>query len=244
MSAAESLREGKRVRRCLAAESLGTALLVATVVGSGIMADRLSGGNAGLALLANSIATGAVLYVLITLLGPVSGAQFNPVVTWLLEEGRPRAPIMLAQVAGGCLGTLLAHLMFDVPAISVAEKLRSGPGQWLSEGIATFGLLLTIGLGSRYRRDAIPALVAGWIVAAYWFTASTSFANPAVTIARALTGSFAGIRWTDVPAFLVAQAIGAYGGYITANFISGGRSESDDLAQSELRHFAQDAGHS
>ncbi|HTH29459.1 MAG TPA: aquaporin, partial [Sphingobium sp.] len=219
-------------------------LLVATVIGSGIMAERLSGGNVALALLANTIATGAVLYVLITLLGPVSGAQFNPAVTLLLETDRPRLPIILAQVAGGMAGAVLAHLMFDMATVSYAAKLRTGPGQWLSEAVATFGLLLTIRLGLRHRPDAVPALVACWIVAAYWFTASTSFANPAVTMARALTDSFAGIRWIDVPAFIAAQAAGALIGNITANLLIGEkkRHESDHLAQPGLRHLAQDAG--
>jgi glycerol uptake facilitator-like aquaporin len=206
--------------RTLAAEALGTGLLVATVIGSGIMAERLSGGNIGLALLANSIATGAALYVLITLFEPLSGAQFNPCVTWLLERSRPRLPIIAVQIASGMAGAMLAHLMFGADLVSHAAKPRTGPGQWLSEGVATFGLILTIRLGSRHAKGALPALVACWIVAAYWFTASTSFANPAVTIARALTGSFAGIRWMDVPAFLAAQAVGALLGQLAANHLN------------------------
>jgi glycerol uptake facilitator-like aquaporin len=229
--------------RVITAEALGTGLLVTTVVGSGIMAERLSGGNIGLALLANTIATGAVLYVLITLLGPVSGAQFNPAVTLLLEKNRARLPIIAAQVAGGMGGAILAHLMFDAPVISYAAKLRTGPGQWLGELVATFGLLLTIRLGLRHRPESVPALVACWIVAAYWFTSSTSFANPAVTIARALTDSFAGIRWIDVPAFILAQGAGAMLGNMTANILIGEEThESDHLAQPGLRHLAQDAG--
>jgi glycerol uptake facilitator-like aquaporin len=229
--------------RVITAEALGTGLLVTTVVGSGIMAERLSGGNIGLALLANTIATGAVLYVLITLLGPVSGAQFNPAVTLLLEKNRARLPIIAVQVAGGVGGAILAHLMFDAPVISYAAKLRTGPGQWLGELVATFGLLLTIRLGLRHRPDSVPALVACWIVAAYWFTSSTSFANPAVTIARALTDSFAGIRWIDVPAFILAQGAGALIGNMTANILIGEEThESDHLAQPGLRHLAQDAG--
>jgi glycerol uptake facilitator-like aquaporin len=229
--------------RVITAEALGTGLLVATVVGSGIMAERLSGGNIGLALLANTIATGAVLYVLITLLGPVSGAQFNPAVTLLLEKNRARLPIIAAQVAGGMGGAILAHLMFDAPVISYAAKLRTGPGQWLGEMVATFGLLLTIRLGLRHRPESVPTLVACWIVAAYWFTSSTSFANPAVTIARALTDSFAGIRWIDVPAFILAQGAGAMLGNMTANILIGEEThESDHLAQPGLRHLAQDAG--
>jgi glycerol uptake facilitator-like aquaporin len=229
--------------RVITAEALGTGLLVTTVVGSGIMAERLSGGNIGLALLANTIATGAVLYVLITLLGPVSGAQFNPAVTLLLEKNRARLPIIAVQVAGGVGGAILAHLMFDAPVISYAAKLRTGPGQWLGELVATFGLLLTIRLGLRHRPESVPALVACWIVAAYWFTSSTSFANPAVTIARALTDSFAGIRWIDVPAFILAQGAGAMLGNMTANILIGEEThESDHLAQPGLRHLAQDAG--
>lgn len=207
-------------RRILAAEALGTGLLVAIVIGSGMMAERLSGGNIAIALLANTIATGAGLYVLITLLGPVSGAQFNPVVTLLIER-KGRAPIIAVQVLGGCLGAVLAHAMFEAPAVSYATSLRTGPGQWLSEAVATFGLLLTIRLGVRHRPEAVPMLVACWIIAAYWFTASTSFANPAVTVARALTGSFAGIRWIDVPAFLVAQSAGAWLGNLTAQRLIG-----------------------
>lgn len=217
--------------RAMIAEALGTCLLVATVIGSGIMGERLFGGNAGLALLANSLATGAVLYVLITLLAPFSGAQFNPCVTWLLERDRPRVPLIAAQIVGGMAGAILANVMFGLPAISGAMQLRTGPGQWLSEAVATFGLMLTICLAAHHARRAIPALVACWIVAAYWFTASTSFANPAVTLARALTGSFAGIRWLDVPAFLLAQSIGAILGQLTAHHLIGDNAnESHHLA--------------
>lgn len=232
--------------RAHAAEALGTGLLVATVIGSGIMAERLSGGNIGLALLANTVATGAVLYVLITLLDPVSGAHFNPAVTVMTGEGRSRIPVILVQIAGGCAGAILAHLMFDAPMISTTERPRTGAGQWLGEATATFGLLLTIRLGSRYRPQSVAALVACWIIAAYWFTSSTSFANPAVTIGRALTGSFAGIRWVDVPAFLIAQMAGAWAGHAAAGWLSNTPEkthESDHLAQPELRHVAQDAGH-
>lgn len=217
--------------RPVLAEALGTGLLVATVIGSGIMADRLSGGNIGLALLANTVATGAVLYVLISLYAPLSGAHFNPAVTLLLGERGDRLAYCIAQIAGGCGGAVVAHLMFDAPAISYAIKLRTGPGQWLGEFVATFGLLLTIRMAARRRPDAIPALVAAWIVAAYWFTSSTSFANPAVTVARALSDSFAGIRWIDVPAFVIAQLAGAVAGLRTADFIMGDRTnESDNLA--------------
>lgn len=217
--------------RPVLAEALGTGLLVATVIGSGIMADRLSGGNIGLALLANTVATGAVLYVLINLYAPLSGAHFNPAVTLLLGDRGDRLAYCVAQIAGGCAGAVMAHLMFDAPAISYAVKLRTGPGLWLGEFVATFGLLLTIRMGARRRPAAIPALVAAWIVAAYWFTSSTSFANPAVTIARALSDSFAGIRWIDVPAFILAQLAGAFAGLRAADFIMGdSASESDHLA--------------
>jgi glycerol uptake facilitator-like aquaporin len=230
-------------RRAIEVEALGTALLVATVVGSGIMGSRLSETNTAVALLANSVATGAMLYVLITLLAPFSGAQFNPVVTWLLERRRRRLPMIAAQIAGGMAGAVLAHFMFAAAPVSFAAMPRAGWGQWLSETVATFGLLLTIRIGGSVAPRALPALVACWIVAAYWFTASTSFANPAVTIARALTGSFAGIRWIDVPAFILAQMLGAVLGNLTADrFLGAYEHESDNLAQPGLRHLAQDAG--
>jgi glycerol uptake facilitator-like aquaporin len=200
--------------RAIAAEAVGTAILVATVVGSGIMAERLSGGNAAIALLGNTIPTGAILYVLITLFGPVSGAHFNPVVTLAFALGREfgwrrLALYIAAQITGGIAGTLLAHAMFALPIIQVSEHLRSGPSQWLSETVATFCLLLAI-LGTlRARPDRVAAVVALVIVAAYWFTASTSFANPAVTIARSFSNSFAGIAPGDVPAFIGAQCAGA-----------------------------------
>lgn len=188
-------------------------MLVATVVGSGIMADRLTD-DVALALLGNTIPTGAILFVLITILGPISGAQFNPAVTLVmaLQRALPWSEAALyavAQILGGIAGTVLAHLMFEVPALSLGDHLRTGPAQWLSEGGATFGLLLTILIAARSRPQAVPALVGSYIVAAYWFTASTSFANPAVTIARALTPTFSGIRPDDVPAFIAAQVAGA-----------------------------------
>lgn len=199
--------------RRLTAEALGTLLLVATVVGSGIMADRLTDDTA-LALLGNTIPTGATLFVLITLLGPISGAHFNPAVTLVMAlqrsiPWRDAGLYIAAQIAGGVLGTLLAHLMFEAPAFVLGIHPRTGAAQWLSEAVATFGLLLTILVASRSRPAAIPALVACYITAAYWFTASTSFANPAVTIARALTPSFAGIRPEDVIPFILAQCAGA-----------------------------------
>ena len=194
--------------RRLIAEFTGTALLLACVVGSGIMGVVLSGGNDGVALLANAAATAGALYMLITVFGPVSGAHFNPAVTLVMRlRGELRTDeaiaYIAAQVAAAIVGVLLAHAMFDLPL------LQPGTAQWLSEGVATFGLLLTILLGVRHRATAIPALVASYIFAAYWFTASTSFANPAVTLARSLTQTFAGIRPVDTLAFVAAQLAGA-----------------------------------
>jgi glycerol uptake facilitator-like aquaporin len=207
------------MKRILAAEAIGTALLVATVVGSGIMAAQLSGGNMAVALLGNTAATAAVLYVLITLLGPISGAQFNPVVTMLLSKGSTRWGVMLVQLVAAIAGTILAHLMFDMPIIEIGMKMRTGPAIWLGEIVATFGLLFTIRLGAHYRPEAVPALVVAWIVAGYWFTSSTSFANPAVTLARAMTASFSGIRLIDVPAFVAAQMFGALLGYFVSGWL-------------------------
>jgi glycerol uptake facilitator-like aquaporin len=199
--------------RRLAAEAAGTLFLVGTVVGSGIMATNLTG-DTGLALLCNTLPTGAILVVLITLLGPISGAHFNPAVTlaFLIRgEMTPRlaTEYVVCQVAGGLAGSLLAHAMFDLPILQLSQTGRSGPGQWLAEGVATFGLVATILIGARVRRETVPWLVGLYITAAYWFTASTSFANPAVAIARSATDSFAGIRPADVPAFLAAEATGA-----------------------------------
>ena len=200
--------------QALTAEFLGTALLLATVVGSGIMGQQLSAGNDGIALLANASATAGALYVLITLFEPISGAHFNPAVTLALRARGQSLPAawwmyLLAQIAGAIAGVLLAHAMFAQPLWQPGVHVRQGAAQWLSEGVATFGLLLTIQLGSRLRPAAIPALVASYIFAAYWFTASTSFANPAVTLARALTRSFAGIRPQDATGFIAAQLLGA-----------------------------------
>lgn len=198
--------------RRLVAEGLGSALLAATVVGSGIMAERLALGNSAVALLANTGATVAVLATLIALLGPISGAHFNPAVS-LIEAMRRRLPwgaaggYAVAQVLGCGAGAVLAHAMFQLPLVQSSEHVRAGGAQWLSEGVATFGLLLVV-LGHRRREDA-PWMVAAWIGAAYWFTASTSFANPAITIARSLTETFSGIRPADVPGFVVAQVLGA-----------------------------------
>jgi glycerol uptake facilitator-like aquaporin len=199
--------------RRLLAEFLGTVLLLAAVVGSGIMGVNLSGGNDGIALLANAGATAGALYVLIVLFGPISGAHFNPAVSLAMRlrgelSSRDTALYIGVQIVAAIIGVLLAHAMFELPLIQPGTHLRSGGGQWLSEMVATFGLLLTILLGLRQRPAAIPALVAGYIFAAYWFTASTSFANPAVTLARALTQSFAGIRPEDVGGFVLAQLLG------------------------------------
>ena len=196
--------------RALAAEALGTLFLLATVVGSGIMAERLSGGNVAVALLGNTIATGAMLYVLISLFGPISGAQFNPAVTLALGPRNEALPRFVVQTVAAILGVWLAHAMFGEAILQWGIKARTGPAQWLSEGVATFGLIMTIMLGARHQPSAIPALVGLYITAAYWFTASTSFANPAVTIARSLTTSFAGIAPTDAPAFIAAQFVGAF----------------------------------
>jgi glycerol uptake facilitator-like aquaporin len=201
------------LRNRLAAEALGTGLLVATVVGSGLMATSLTG-DVGLALLANMVATAAVLIVLISILGPVSGAHFNPAVTLVLALRRETAAgaallYVAAQALGGVLGTLLAHGMFSEPLLQASQTVRTGTAQWLSEGVATFGLLLTILLGRQARPEAVPLLVALWIAAAYWATASTSFANPAVSLARAFSDSFAGIRPWDLPGFWLSQVAGA-----------------------------------
>lgn len=202
------------LQRRLAAEFLGTAFLVAAVVGSGIMGERLSGGNAALALLANTIATGAALVALILAFGTISGAHLNPAVTLAdaLEDGIPwrEAPqYILAQIFGGVIGTCAAHLMFGLPLISLSRHVRSGPAQVFSEFIATFGLLCVIWGCSRARQSTVAFAVGGYIVAAYWFTASTSFANPAVSIARSISDTFSGIRPTDVPFFILAQLAGA-----------------------------------
>lgn len=200
--------------RRLFAEWFGTMMLVATVVGSGIMAERLAGGNVALALLGNTIATGAILVVLISVLGPVSGAHFNPAVSFAFALRRTIAPLIALlyvvwQIIGGLCGTVLAHLMFEEPIFQISVNLRSGPAQYASEFIATFGLLAVIFGGIRFTQTAIPWLVGLYITAAYWFTASTSFANPAVTIARTFTNSFSGIAPTDMPFFILAQLVGA-----------------------------------
>lgn len=196
------------------AEFLGAALLLATVVGSGIMAQRLAGGNIALALLGNTLPTGAILVVLILIFGPVSGAHFNPVVSLSFAlrgeiSWRLFAAYCAAQFAGSVTGVWAAHLMFDLPVWQLSSTVRSGPGQWLAEAIASFGLLLTIFGCMANARSAVSYAVGLYIVAAYWFTASTSFANPAVTLARSLSDTFAGIALPGVPAFIVAQIVGA-----------------------------------
>ena len=202
------------LKRRVAAEALGAFFLFATVIGSGIMAATLSGGNDGVALLANTIATGAMLFVLITMLGPISGAHMNPAVSLVAAargelRGPDAAAYIAAQLGFGILGAWAAHAMFELPVLQLSVKARSGVGQWLGEAIATFGLVVTI-LGTvRHRPNWVPASVALYITAAYWFTSSTSFANPAITIARSLSDSFAGIAPHDVPLFIVAQLVGA-----------------------------------
>lgn len=216
----------------LAAEALGTLLLLACVVGSGVMGVALSGGNDGIALLANAGATAGVLYVLIVCLGPVSGAHFNPVVTLVMWrrgalDGRSAAAYVVVQIAAAVAGVVLAHAMFGQELIQPGDHVRSGAAQWLSEGVATFGLLLVILLGSRHRAAAVPALVAAWIFGAYWFTASTSFANPAVTVARSLTRTFAGIRPEDIAGFVLAQVAGALLAHFVVRWLDG----EDDKSQ-------------
>lgn len=201
--------------RRVSAEFLGTAFLVAAVVGSGIMAERLSGGNVALALLANTIATGAALVALILAFGPVSGAHLNPVVTLMdaLEKGLPWAHTphyVFGQILGGVCGTIMAHLMFGLSLVSYSNHVRQGPAQVFSEFVATFGLVSVIWGCSRLRSNAVPFAVGAYITAAYWFTASTSFANPAVTIARCLSNTFAGVRPVDVPWFVFAQFLGGF----------------------------------
>lgn len=202
------------MKQRLWAEALGTFFLFATVVGSGIMAEQLAGGNTAVALIGNTLATAAMLYVLIAMLGPVSGAHFNPAVSLVMRlRGdccwKGLAATVAVQIAAGVLGVWCAHAMFGLPVLQVSQHLRDGPGQWLSEGIATFGLVATILLTARHRPAAVPASVALYIAAAYWFTSSTSFANPAITLARSISDTFAGIAPTSVPGFIAAQFAGA-----------------------------------
>jgi glycerol uptake facilitator-like aquaporin len=212
----------------LTAEALGTAILVAVVVGSGIMADTLSGGNTAIALLGNTLATAAILPVLIIIFAPLSGAHFNPAVSLVFAlrgtlRARDAAFYSAAQIIGGICGTILAHMMFAQDIVSFSGADRTGGSIWLSEIIAAFGLILTILAGIRHKPDAVPYMVGLYIAAGYWFTASTCFANPAVTIARALTGSFAGINPAHAPAFIAAQIVGALLAYIIFRYILFGR---------------------
>ena len=212
------------IARRLIAEALGTAFLLAAVVGSGIMGERLAGGNVAIALLANTIATGAALVVLISILGPISGAHFNPAVTLFFALRREIAPglgtlYVAAQIAGAIAGVFAAHAMFAMPILEVSEKLRDGPAQWWAEFVATFGLMLTIAGAVRYTPAAAAYLVGLYITAAYWFTASTSFANPAVTIARAMTDSFAGIAPHSVGGFIAAQFAAAVVSWTAAHWL-------------------------
>jgi glycerol uptake facilitator-like aquaporin len=212
--------------RKLTAELIGTAFLLATVVGSGIMAERLAGGNVAIALLGNAIPTGAILVVLILIFGPLSGAHFNPAVSLVFAMRRELpwsrlAPYIIAQIAGGVFGVLLAHAMFDLPLWQLSTTSRTGLGQWLGEFVAALGLVLTI-LGCLARvANAVPYAVGLYIIAAYWFTSSTSFANPAVTIARALSDSFAGIAPSGVPAFVAAQLLGAAAALMLDRYLFG-----------------------
>jgi glycerol uptake facilitator-like aquaporin len=211
--------------RRIASEALGTAFLLAAVVGSGIMGERLAGGNAAIALLANTAATGSALTVLISIFGPISGAHFNPAVTFYFAlrreiEWRDAAAYVAVQIIAAVAGVWLAHAMFGMPIIEISRKLRDGPAQWLSEFVATIGLLLTIA-GCTRKPDTTPALVGLYISAAYWFTASTSFANPAVTLARALTDSFAGIAPSSVPGFICGQVLASLIAGPLAGFLFG-----------------------
>jgi glycerol uptake facilitator-like aquaporin len=211
------IEEPASLARRLLAEGLGTAILVATVVGSGIMAERLAGGNQAIALLGNTIPTGAILVVIITILGPISGAHFNPVVTLVFATRGDTpwsevVPYVIVQCMGGIAGTVIAHFMFELAPLAIGTTARSGVSQWFAEAVATFTLIVTILGGVRYAPPAIPWLVGLTITAAYWFTSSTSFANPAVTLARGFTTTFAGIAINHVPGFVAAQIVGAAAG--------------------------------
>jgi glycerol uptake facilitator-like aquaporin len=215
--------------RRLVAEALATALLVATVVGSGIMAETLTK-DVALALLGNTLPTGAMLVVLITIFGPISGAHFNPAVTLvfaLKRELTPReaASYVAAQIAGGMVGTMMAHAMFALPLLDASLKMRTGAAQWLAEAVAAFGLVATILAGLRFERASVPWLVGLYITAAYWFTSSTSFANPAVAIARSLTNTFSGIRPVDLPGFVIAEFCGALAALAFMNWLLRGGGE-------------------
>jgi glycerol uptake facilitator-like aquaporin len=221
--------------RRIAAEVLGTALLVATVVGSGIMAETLTR-DVALALLGNTLPTGAILVVLITILGPISGAHFNPAVTLIFAlkrdlSSREALFYIAAQIAGGIAGTMLAHAMFALPLVDASLKMRTGGAQWLAEAVAAFGLIATILAGIKFNRPAVPWLVGLYITAAYWFTASTSFANPAVAIARSFTNTFSGIRPIDLPGFIAAELVGALAGLMLMGWLLRGRGVDAGVAK-------------
>ena len=222
--------------RRLVAEALGTGLLVATVVGSGIMAESLTR-DVALALLGNTLPTGAILVVLIAVLGPISGAHFNPAVTAvfaLKRELTPREALLYiaAQIAGGIIGTMTAHAMFALPLWEASQKARTGGAQWLAEGVAAFGLVVTILAGIRFERASVPWLVGLYITAAYWFTSSTSFANPAVAIARSMTNTFSGIRPADLPGFIAAEFCGALAALVLVSWLLGAAGEAGTRAKS------------
>jgi glycerol uptake facilitator-like aquaporin len=231
VSKRSQLMPGFDLPRRLVAEALGTALLVATVVGSGIMAETLTK-DVALALLGNTLPTGAILVVLISILGPISGAHFNPAVSLvfaLRRELTPREALLYVavQVAGGIVGTIMAHAMFALPLLDASLKIRTGGAQWLAEGVAAFGLVATILAGLKFNRPAIPWLVGLYIIAAYWFTSSTSFANPAVAIARSLTNSFSGIRPADLPGFIGAELCGAIAALVLMGWLLREAGEAD-----------------
>lgn len=222
------------MNRRLAAEALGTAILVGTVVGSGIMADNLSD-DVAVSLLGNTLPTGAILVVLITMVGPISGAHFNPAVTfafWLRRDigARAAGAYMVAQILGGIAGTVIAHAMFELPLLQTSQTVRTGTGQWVAEVVATFGLVAAILAGLRFRESAVPWLVGLYITAAYWFTASTSFANPAVAIARSFTDTFSGIRPLDLPGFILCEFAGAALALVLMNWLLSARQELSSKA--------------
>ncbi len=217
--------------RRIVAEAIGTAFLLAAVVGSGIMAERLAQGNLALTLLANAIATGGALYALIFAFAPFSGAHFNPLVTLAAARagemrGRAVGPMIAAQMIGAVAGVWVAHLMFDLSVLELSTHHRAGLGQWAGEFVATFGLIATIESGKRHFPASLPGVVAGYITAAYWFTSSTSFANPAVTLARALSDTFAGIAPIDAPAFILAQVAGAAAALAVTGWLADERTAS------------------